>query len=84
MSSKIIPLLLVSNSRILSSFILTWIFPSDIYNINSFFVASTSGISFITTSANNYSSKPSVVTVKLITVTLIKISGKKLGLLALV
>jgi len=84
MSSRIIPLLLVSNYRILSSFILSCIFPSDICNINSFLVASTSGISFIITSASSYSSKPRVVTVKLITVTLIKISGKKLGLAALV
>jgi len=47
-------------------------------------ISSTCGISFITTSASNYSSKPRVVTVKLMTVTLMKISGKKLGLATLV
>ena len=79
-SSKIFPLLLFKRSRIVSSFFFSYCFPSAIDIIKLLFIISTSGISLYTTSPNNYSSNPNSVTVKLITVVLMNISGKKSGL----
>lgn len=70
--------------NILSSFLRKFILPLDILFTKSFFSSSISGLSIYTTSPNNYSSKPYSVTVKLITVTLINISGKNYGLANLV
>ena len=83
-SSSIIPFELVSNSKILSSFFFSYVFPDAIDIINSSLVYSTSGISFLTTSPRSCSSRPSSVTVKFITVVRMKISGKKFGLGVLV
>ena len=74
--SNIIPFEVANNSNIRSSFLFKFILPLAIYYINSYLVYSISGISRLTTSPSNYSSKPYSVTVKLITVTLINISGK--------
>ncbi len=78
-----LPLLLANSLRMLSSFFCNYNLSLAIDISSSSRVLSISGISLMTTSAKNYCSSPSTVTVKLITVTLIKTSGKKLGLLNL-
>ena len=70
------PFELANRFNMFSSFRLRFIFPFDITFTNSFFKDSLSGITIVTTSPNNYSSKPYSVTVKLITDTLMNISGK--------
>jgi len=79
-SSNILPLELANKLNILSSFFYNYNLSYAIDKTNYNLVVSTSGISLITTSPKNYSYKPSLVTVKLITVTLMNTSGKKLGL----
>lgn len=74
-SSNIFPLEFANNSNILSSFLFRLAFPVAIVSTNSFFTYSISGISLLTTSPSNYSSRPYIVTVKLTTHTLINISG---------
>jgi hypothetical protein len=82
--SNIIPFDDAKSSSILSSLRFKFALPLEIIYISSYLVYSTSGISRLTTSPNNYSSKPYSVTVKLITVTLIKTSGRNEGLEILV
>mmetsp|Transcript_25020 Transcript_25020/g.71969 ORF Transcript_25020/g.71969 Transcript_25020/m.71969 type:complete len:248 (-) Transcript_25020:2196-2939(-) len=75
-SSRILPLDSESKRKILSSSDAKTFLSSASWSINSVFRAKASGISFDTTSFSNCSSKPSKVTVKLITVTLMQTSGK--------
>ena len=74
--SNINPFDYASKSRILSSLRLRLALPFAITCINTYFVCSISGISFLTTSPRSYSSKPYSVMLKFITVTRMNTSGR--------
>jgi hypothetical protein len=78
-----LPLELASSFKILSSFFCNYSLSLAIDKTSSSLVVSTSGISLKTTSAKNYSCSPSAVTVKLMIVTLMNTSGRKLGFASL-